>query len=395
MSIAQLPRLLAEIAPKDQELTVGTVLAGFCVMAVLAGSVSVLAMWWGRISRGESVIPMTDRPLLRIPVSLLMFGMLIGVMMAVFVLSASLEGEGSALQLSPPVVENVELDVEKDDASGTKVSDVGLSQGDRVDEKELATQSTTDLITPASPDLTEALLQTVAYDIAMILMLGIPVLLMKLRRRPTPNPAAFEAALLTDVRPSGAAEPGEAQNPYVESATIPAAPLEFRGSGRPAAGRLIESWQLGRELRFAAEACLAAWLPTAVLKLTMVMILQDEGQHPFLEMIMNGVGIKVLLLIAVTTMALAPLMEELLYRVVILGGLLNHPNPTRLSTSIAIGMTSVLFAFAHGFPDSIALLPLAVTIGWTYHQRRSYRTVVLVHFFFNGFNILIAGLGML
>ena len=107
------------------------------------------------------------------------------------------------------------------------------------------------------------------------------------------------------------------------------------------------------------------------------------------------VGNDVLLLIAFTAVVLAPIMEELLYRVVILGGLLNHPRPTPRSTMLAIGVTSVLFAFAHGFPDSVALLPLAVAIGWTYHQRRSYRTVVLVHVLFNGFNILLAGLGLL
>ena len=102
-----------------------------------------------------------------------------------------------------------------------------------------------------------------------------------------------------------------------------------------------------------------------------------------------------MLLIVLTAVILAPLMEELLYRVIILGGLLNCKNITMSSTAVAVGITSVLFAFAHGFPDSLALLPLAAAIAWTYHQRRSYRTVLIVHFLFNGFNLLIAGLGML
>ncbi len=75
--------------------------------------------------------------------------------------------------------------------------------------------------------------------------------------------------------------------------------------------------------------------------------------------------------------------------------MLNRKNLTDSSTAFAIGISSVLFAFAHGFPDSVALLPLAAAIGWTYHRRRSYRTVVLIHVLFNGFNLLIAGLGIL
>lgn len=50
----------------------------------------------------------------------------------------------------------------------------------------------------------------------------------------------------------------------------------------------------------------------------------------------------------------------------------------------------MLFAFAHGFPDSIALIPLAFALGYTYLRRRSYVTVMLVHFLFNGFNMLLA-----
>ena len=95
-------------------------------------------------------------------------------------------------------------------------------------------------------------------------------------------------------------------------------------------------------------------------------------------------------LIAVMAVVVAPLVEELLYRVTVLGGLWQQNN-----LMIAWIVSSVLFSFAHGFPDSIALLPLAFAIGYTYIQRRSYRTVVMVHFLFNAFNMAIAGASML
>jgi membrane protease YdiL (CAAX protease family) len=53
-------------------------------------------------------------------------------------------------------------------------------------------------------------------------------------------------------------------------------------------------------------------------------------------------------------------------------------------------VSSVLFAFAHGFPDSLALLPLAFALGYTYLRRRSYITVMMVHFLFNAFNMVLA-----
>jgi membrane protease YdiL (CAAX protease family) len=55
-----------------------------------------------------------------------------------------------------------------------------------------------------------------------------------------------------------------------------------------------------------------------------------------------------------------------------------------------LGVSSVLFAFAHGFPDSLALLPLAFALGYTYLRRRSYITVMMVHFLFNAFNMVLA-----
>jgi membrane protease YdiL (CAAX protease family) len=86
----------------------------------------------------------------------------------------------------------------------------------------------------------------------------------------------------------------------------------------------------------------------------------------------------------------APLVEELLYRVTILGGMMQQG-------WLVPGwiVSSLLFGFAHGFPDSIALLPLAFAIGYVYLRRRSYRTVMLVHLLFNGFNMVIAAASMI
>ncbi len=57
---------------------------------------------------------------------------------------------------------------------------------------------------------------------------------------------------------------------------------------------------------------------------------------------------------------------------------------------MALVLSSILFGLVHGLPDGLALLPLAFALGYTYLRRRSYITVMLVHFFFNAFNMLVA-----
>ena len=79
-----------------------------------------------------------------------------------------------------------------------------------------------------------------------------------------------------------------------------------------------------------------------------------------------------------------------MFRVVIFGGMLQ-----RNLFWPGMIISSILFGMAHGFPDCIALLPLAAVIAFTYSRRRSYRTAILVHFLFNFFNMMLAGLSLL
>ena len=90
-------------------------------------------------------------------------------------------------------------------------------------------------------------------------------------------------------------------------------------------------------------------------------------------------------IIVLVAVFVAPIVEELQFRVVVLGGIAQIGQPR-----LALIASSILFAFAHEFPDSIALIPLALALGYAYLRRRSYVTVMLVHFLFNGFNMILA-----
>ena len=151
-----------------------------------------------------------------------------------------------------------------------------------------------------------------------------------------------------------------------------------------------ESFSFTRELRFATEVFLAAYLPTTALRLLIVVISiaisgETPKSHPFLEMLDQGISVAMIAMIIVMAVFIAPVVEELQFRIVVLGGIAQLGWP-----KAALVFSSILFAFAHGFPDSIALIPLAFALGYTYLRRRSYVTVMLVHFIFNGFNMLLA-----
>jgi membrane protease YdiL (CAAX protease family) len=375
---------LAQVAVEEVEPTVGGVLAVFCVLGAFSGSLFVIATWRGRWSRGEPVIPAAQRPGISVPASIVVFGLLIAVFMAWMAISAGFVAE------SPNVVVADSSPQAESDAT-----DAVNSESEAEPTEALPKPST-----PSFESFEAALIKTAILDVFLILVLGIPIWWLHRQRmtaaddvKPQEQPGAVDTLLADrDFLQSGQCDESDR---HAIGTNDPFRPPREPDKRQSALRSMTEPWEFGREFRYAAEAVLAAWLPTAALRLIMVMISQDESQHPFLEMISNGVGIRVLLWIAGTAVFLAPLMEELLYRVVILGGLLFRGDvQTPWSSALAIGASSVLFAFAHGFPDSMALLPLAIIIGWTYHQRRSYLTVVLIHFLFNAFNIVIAGLGM-
>ncbi|MBC7965526.1 MAG: CPBP family intramembrane metalloprotease [Fuerstia sp.] len=197
---------------------------------------------------------------------------------------------------------------------------------------------------------------------------------------PTASPTSWETAKPVEHNPFAVVREDErfGTDPI---ATLPAT-AELRVADEP--------FSFTRELRFAAEVFLAAYLPTTALRLLIVLISigivgEPPDSHPFLEMLKAGVSVPMIVMILVVAVFVAPIVEELQFRVVILGGIAQLGKPV-----LALIASSILFAFAHGFPDSIALIPLALALGYAYLRRRSYVTVMLVHFLFNGFNMILA-----
>ncbi len=142
-------------------------------------------------------------------------------------------------------------------------------------------------------------------------------------------------------------------------------------------------WPL--QVSWGQQAFIAAIVPTFALILATVWFRNRETQHPFLQMLATSPDQVPLMMMFFIAAVVAPLSEELVFRVTLQGWLSERWQPRR-----AIVTTALIFAFVHGWRDGIALIPLSLILGYLYHARRSYLAVVTAHSLFNAANMALA-----
>ncbi len=161
--------------------------------------------------------------------------------------------------------------------------------------------------------------------------------------------------------------------------------LLLTGAGRvPLADCGIRFQGLLGQLRDGTFAFLASFGPVLLMLIATSFLRTDENQHPFLQLLRKDSSLMTVAGLVVAAVIVAPVKEELLFRVIVQDELSRHIGPGR-----AIGIVAVLFCFVHGFPDSIALIPLAVILGYLYERRQSMISVVVTHALFNLANLLV------
>ena len=231
----------------------------------------------------------------------------------------------------------------------------------------------------------ETLVGNIEFNLVILMGLGIAVMMSQ------------RSARVRNMLPHGEQDVGGERRPSLHAVDDKDVVIQAAGdvpSVLAPAEIPTERFSFLAELRFAGEVFLAAWLPTTIVRLAIVLISfqltgEEPPQHPFFDMLEGDAGALIILLIVLNAVVMAPIVEELQYRVVILGGL------SQIGLAMAgVTMSSLLFAGAHGFPDSLALVPLALALAYAYLRRRSWITVMLVHFLFNAFNMAVALIGM-
>ena len=146
-------------------------------------------------------------------------------------------------------------------------------------------------------------------------------------------------------------------------------------------------WRTGplrKEMRLGLGGFLAAVGPVLAVLILMRTFRTDDAEHLFLRILRQADSGPLIALIVLSAGIIAPLSEELTYRVTLQGG-----TEPYLGRGLALIGSAVLFSMVHGFPDMVALLPLALTLGWIYQRTRSYVAIVTAHAAFNLFNLAV------
>ena len=135
---------------------------------------------------------------------------------------------------------------------------------------------------------------------------------------------------------------------------------------------------LREQVRLGVYGFFASVIPMIVSMFMTLPFRGAENQHSLLKQLMESPDMATVSMIAVTAVIAAPIFEELIYRV-ILQGWLSKIFPA----SVSIPLVAVLFASAHGWRDGLALMPLALILGYVFHRQHSYLAVVVIHALFN------------
>lgn len=380
---------LAQAAP-DVQITTGQALAASLAMFIFASSLTMLIRWGQRYFKQGHTLPLAQRPFLTVPATVTWFTVMLSVVWVAAQLAVSFG----------PVEKPADVSTETGSETETPIA------GSQSESTPITTKSQDEQLRDARSNIF-AILQMNAI---LTIGLGISVLIATLRSRsrigtqtsalfnkeqttaPTFAPEADRYSSLTDLQLSSVHSdaPGFPQHTIatIQSTETPYAIDDSGSTTNP------EPFSFRNEFVYAVEVFLVAWLPTMLLRFLLVeLISQVTGEvpesNPLLELLRSGPGQELMLLIALTAVVVAPIAEEMQFRVVLLGGLLQAGRP-----QIALLFSSVLFAMAHGFPDSLALLPLSFLLGYAYMRRRSYVAVMLVHFLFNLSNIALAMLSL-
>lgn len=151
-------------------------------------------------------------------------------------------------------------------------------------------------------------------------------------------------------------------------------------------GITLTNWR--QQVSVGLETAHVSFLPVLTLMMATTLLRQPGEKNALLVLLDQDRSLTTLAWVVLAAVVLAPLVEELLFRVILLGWL-----KTKTTSTHAIGISSLAFAFIHGPLDGAALLPLALLLGSLYDRQQRFLSVVVAHAFFNLWNIAVAMAG--
>ncbi len=146
----------------------------------------------------------------------------------------------------------------------------------------------------------------------------------------------------------------------------------------------IDSREMSESVGTGILGYFAAVIPVIAANVAMASFRTDDNQHVFLQILNSQQSIPLVALMIGSAVVMAPIGEELMYRVILQGTLQRYMSPTA-----SILISASLFSAVHGFPDAVGLFPLALILGFLYWRTGSYLTIVTTHAMFNGVTVLL------
>jgi membrane protease YdiL (CAAX protease family) len=134
---------------------------------------------------------------------------------------------------------------------------------------------------------------------------------------------------------------------------------------------------LAGQIRDGLTTVTAAWLPVFAALFITLPIRTADRRHSVFQLLDADASLAIYAWAVLAAVVVAPLFEELVFRVILQTWL------ERIIGRAALPVAAVLFAAVHRFPDSLAIIPLALVLGAAYQSRRSYLEIVAAHAAFN------------
>jgi len=379
--------MLAVQAAPEIEMTPARTIAGLLLFLTIAASFGTGVSWLLRLYHGQHPLPLARRLPLQTPRMAAVWTAVLTLPMAILALMVSIEQLTAAPDAAADApAESATVDGAAPAAEGSAVSqsaDTAAADTGAATDTAAAADTTAATPKPAPAEQqrrqVQMVLQGILFNAVLVLVLGLFV--WRQTSRKLLNLAFNDAMAALRAAPAGVHElSGWGDLQFGVEPTASAADIASTD----------EPLHVPTEIRCALQVFLAVVLPSMLLRFLLVLIITGltgaaPDRNPLLEILDSDTGPLLLLLIVFTAVVVAPIAEELQFRVVLLGGLQQARMPT-----LAILLSSSLFTLAHGFPDCIALIPLTAGLCYTWQRRGSYLTCVLVHFLFNLFNILLA-----
>ena len=159
--------------------------------------------------------------------------------------------------------------------------------------------------------------------------------------------------------------------------------LALSGLGARSLSRYgIDIKLFGERVLWGISGYLASIIPVVLMNILMAGYHNSENRHPYLQLLAQQDSLQLLIPLMFSAVIMAPLGEELMYRVILQGSLQRVVGPW-----MAIPIASAIFSAVHGFPDMVSLFPLALILGFLYWRTGSYLVSVTAHASFNAVNI--------